>query len=425
MAAFLGAGAIADSEVAVPILSPDHFRGLLADVRASSLVLRGAGHSAGPIAQSRGGLVLLSRTKRGSISLENDRVRADARLSWLAVERFLRKRGRSIPVLPDYLHLTLGGTLSVGGIGYRSPGFGAQIHNVLSLRLHTPDGDSFDCSRTGNSGLFFACLGGLGLYGWISEIELATVPKEEFTLTGVTRFSGLEGLLAAIHRLTNPGPGHGQLAFAATINGSQHTLEIGVRVESPASEGMGAAMELLATAGTASRRVSRNHAEDVHLQRKFWLKKSPGCRFFWADWILDFAGMEALLAFSAKEISVSALGAHLRMINILMIKRPSESELFLLQPFRAGEPGFDFSIGFYFNAPEADGPGKALACEALRLLGEKSVALGGRPYLYGFNPGDAWKRALEATPGFARAMAIKRRIDPAGRFGWDGLFPPQ
>ena len=57
-------------------------------------------------------------------------------------------RGRTPPVLTDHLDLTVGGTLSVGGVGGTSWRYGAQVDDVEALDVMTGDGALISCSDT-------------------------------------------------------------------------------------------------------------------------------------------------------------------------------------------------------------------------------------------------------------------------------------
>jgi FAD/FMN-containing dehydrogenase len=50
------------------------------------------------------------------------------------------------PVFTDYLELSVGGTLSAGGIGGTSPRFGGQVDNVAELEVVTGAGERMVCS---------------------------------------------------------------------------------------------------------------------------------------------------------------------------------------------------------------------------------------------------------------------------------------
>ena len=79
-------------------------------------------------------------------------------------------------VLPDFIGQTVGGTLSVGGIGAMSFRDGAQIDHVRQLTAVTGNGDIVDCSAYATPELFEMLLAGQGQVGVIVEAVLELVP---------------------------------------------------------------------------------------------------------------------------------------------------------------------------------------------------------------------------------------------------------
>jgi FAD/FMN-containing dehydrogenase len=75
---------------------------------------------------------------------------------WSEVFDAAEPLGLTPPVLTDYLHLSVGGTLSVGGISGASQHFGVQADNVAELDVVTGRGDLVRCSSSENSELFEA-----------------------------------------------------------------------------------------------------------------------------------------------------------------------------------------------------------------------------------------------------------------------------
>ncbi|EEE54021.1 hypothetical protein OsJ_00684 [Oryza sativa Japonica Group] len=76
----------------------------------------------------------------------------------------------------DYLHLTVGGTLSNAGVSGQTYRHGPQISNVLELDVITGHGETVTCSKAVNSDLFDAVLGGLGQFGVITRARVAVEP---------------------------------------------------------------------------------------------------------------------------------------------------------------------------------------------------------------------------------------------------------
>ncbi|CAI9100596.1 OLC1v1037725C3 [Oldenlandia corymbosa var. corymbosa] len=91
---------------------------------------------------------------------------------WIDVLRKTREYGLSPLSWTDYLYLTVGGTLSNGGISGQSFRYGPQISNVLELDVVTGKGQLVTCSKDINSELFYAVLGGLGQFGIITRARI-------------------------------------------------------------------------------------------------------------------------------------------------------------------------------------------------------------------------------------------------------------
>lgn len=80
--------------------------------------------------------------------------------------------------LPGYLGLTVGGTLSVGGVStnYRE---GGQVDRVQRVEVVTGQGDRFVCSPTARGDLFNSVLGGLGQCGIITRARVDMLPAPD------------------------------------------------------------------------------------------------------------------------------------------------------------------------------------------------------------------------------------------------------
>jgi FAD/FMN-containing dehydrogenase len=78
-------------------------------------------------------------------------------------------------VLTGFVGLSIGGTLSMGGIGAASFRSGAQVDNVLELEVVTGEGELKTCSAEEHPLLFKAVLGGVGQYGIIVRAKLLLV----------------------------------------------------------------------------------------------------------------------------------------------------------------------------------------------------------------------------------------------------------
>ncbi|CAH2058518.1 unnamed protein product, partial [Thlaspi arvense] len=95
---------------------------------------------------------------------------------WINILRETLKHGLSPRSWTDYLHLTVGGTLSNAGISGQAFKYGPQINNVYKLEIVTGKGEVVSCSEKRNSELFYSVLGGLGQFGVITRARIALGP---------------------------------------------------------------------------------------------------------------------------------------------------------------------------------------------------------------------------------------------------------
>lgn len=126
---------------------------------------RGAGHSMNGQAQAEDGIVLDMRSLDQVREIREDRVAVDAGALWSEVAAATIARGLTPPVFTDYLQTTVGGTLSVGGVGGTTHRHGAQTDTVLDLTVVTGTGEVVTCSADRDPELFDAVRAGLGQAG--------------------------------------------------------------------------------------------------------------------------------------------------------------------------------------------------------------------------------------------------------------------
>jgi cytokinin dehydrogenase len=135
---------------------------------------RGQGHATFGQAQAGGGLVI-DMTPLDAISVGTGTVTAEAGARWSALLQATLPHGLTPPVLTDYLELSVGGTLSVGGIGGASPHYGAQVDSVLELEVVTGSGQRMTCSASQRPDLFYAVLAGLGQCAVLAQVTMRLV----------------------------------------------------------------------------------------------------------------------------------------------------------------------------------------------------------------------------------------------------------
>jgi cytokinin dehydrogenase len=142
------------------------------------LTVRGVGHSFGGQSLPARSVVLDMSRLNGVEPIDGDRavIRCGAGATLREVVAATLPHGWLPKVLTNLLDLTVGGLLSVGGIGPGSQRFGPIVSNVRSMVVVTGRGEMRRCSRSENRRLYDAMLCGLGRCGIIVSAELELRP---------------------------------------------------------------------------------------------------------------------------------------------------------------------------------------------------------------------------------------------------------
>ncbi|MGA3324883.1 MAG: FAD-binding protein [Terriglobia bacterium] len=132
---------------------------------------RGGGHS--QTGQSLSDHIVLDMTSLNQVTgAREDAVTVQAGIKWRALVEHLAPQRLSPPVLTNNLDVTVGGTLSMGGLGVASWRYGTQADNCLELEVVTGSGDIVRCSASENRDLFDAARCGVGQFGVMTEAVL-------------------------------------------------------------------------------------------------------------------------------------------------------------------------------------------------------------------------------------------------------------
>jgi FAD/FMN-containing dehydrogenase len=139
----------------------------------------GLGRSYGDSCLNSGGTLLSSHPLNAvrQFDRETGVLRAEAGVTLQTILQLCKEPNADgsfwfLPVLPGTQFVTLGGAVAndVHGKNHQHRGsFGCYVR---SLCLHRGDGNVLECSATENTELFAATIGGMGLTGFISEVEI-------------------------------------------------------------------------------------------------------------------------------------------------------------------------------------------------------------------------------------------------------------
>ena len=167
----------------------------LADQEGVPISTRGAAHSqSGQSLVEDGILIDLTTLKRIDPVVEA-KVWVDAGVVWGDLVRMLALEGWVPPVLTNNLSVTVGGTLSMAGLGVASHRFGAQVDNVAALEVVTADGQRVVCSPSENQDLFNCSRCGLGQFSVIVRAELKLRQLEPKVRTFFLLYDDIEALM--------------------------------------------------------------------------------------------------------------------------------------------------------------------------------------------------------------------------------------
>ena len=147
-----------------------------ANRRGVKIAMNGNGHSCFGHAQVEGGVVIQSGGLKGIHRIYHDSARVDAGVTWGELVKATLARGLTPPVMAEFQDLSIGGTLSLGGLGGASHRLGAQVDQVLELEAITGAGELVTCSLDRNRELFYSLLAGFGQSALIVRARIRLVP---------------------------------------------------------------------------------------------------------------------------------------------------------------------------------------------------------------------------------------------------------
>ncbi len=169
--------------------------------RGLKVAARGQGFSVYGQAQATGGLIIHLGAGARIHAVDAGSALVDAGLPWLELLQRSVPLGWTPPIVPDYLRLSVGGTLCVGGVGGQSFLHGLQADHVQELEVVTGAGERILCSPEREPALFDACRAGLGQFGIITRIRMRLVPAPPAIRSYRVPYAQVERLLEEQSRI--------------------------------------------------------------------------------------------------------------------------------------------------------------------------------------------------------------------------------
>lgn len=378
---------------------------------------RGQGHATYGQAQTDGGLVIETAplNQIGPV-LWDGTVSVGAGARWSAVAKSTLRHGLTPPVFTDYLELSVGGTLSVGGLGGQTHRHGAQVDTVTELQVVTGGGELVRCSATRQADLFDAVRAGLGQCAVVVGATLRLVPAPSTVRHFQLPYRELAVFLADQRRLT----AERRFDYVEGLVFPDESGDFRVHVLEAVAYGPPAGPEpddeeLLAglrfeTAGMTADtldyfafldRIAPSVADQK--ERGLWDDPHP-----WLNLLLPSASVESLAAGILGDLEPEDVGAGVVLLYPLrrellrapLLRMPDDPVPYLLAVLRTGPPDDSATVERLLAANRT-------AYETVRDAGGKQYPVGSIP----FQRPD-WRDHF--GPAFAALEDARRRYDPAG-----------
>ncbi|MFY2561724.1 FAD-binding protein [Corallococcus terminator] len=371
----------------------------------------GESHSTFGQAQVPAGIVIDMSTLSTIHEVREDSAWVDAGVRWHELLQASLPGGRSPPVLTDYIELSIGGSLSAGGIGGQAFRWGLQVDNVLEMDVVTGRGELVRCSRWRERPLFDAVRSGLGQFGIIvrARVRLVEVPPRARTYTAL--YNDLHRFMEDQRRVIEDGRFDYVEGSAVASNGGRaYQLEV-VKYFTPGSEPHDAT--LLAGLGfqPGTLQVSDGSYFDFanRLAPLIELLKQLGVWGFPHPWLDMFVPARSAEAF-IQEVLSQTTEADMGQGPILLypfrsseltapfLRTPNDRHIFLFSLLRTAIPPTPENV--------------ASLVQKNRAIFERLMAIGGKIYpvdAVPLSPAD-WRRHFH--PSWERFEHAKRRYDP-------------
>ena len=373
---------------------------------------RGQGHSTQGQAQVEAGVVVDMNTLATVHEINPTNALVDGGTRWLDLLTQTIPQGLTPPILVDFLELSVGGTLSLGGIGSQSFRFGPNVENVLELQVVTGEGELVTCSATHNVALFNAARSGLGQFGLIVRARVRLIAAPPNARLYHALYSSLPSFLSDLERLIDDGRFDTVQGSAVPdgVGGWLFQLE-STKYFSPGNEPDDAALlsGLSFNPGTQSVQdmtffdYLNRLAPLVAFLRQIGVWDFPHP---WVNLFVPAANAETLIGETLDNLTVDDVGQGPILIN------PFNRELFRAPFFRVPDSRHFFLFALLRNAVPPTPERAAQLVADNRALFERAVMLGGKRYPFDSVPMTKHDWQKHYQPLWGAFVSAKRHFDP-------------
>jgi FAD/FMN-containing dehydrogenase len=399
------------------VLNPDSVEDVMKMVRFANrrgvkIAMNGNSHSCFGHAQVENGVVIRSGGLKTIHRIDDNNAHVDAGVTWAELLKTTLAKGLTPPVMTEFQDLSIGGTLSLGGLGGASHRFGAQIDHVLELEVVTGAGELLTCSIDRNRELFYSLLAGFGQTALIVRATIRLVPAPTHVIVQNLVYRDLESYLANALQAAQDERFDHQLGRVAFEAGGRPTfrLEAGRFYSEPVKPDL-----TEATAGfryiEAMKPVTYTYWEYLN-QRPAVVRPAKGWYLPHATLYL-FLPVSGIEGFLTRMLATPSEYAGARIPALFGIY-PLSTRHFTRPLFQVpkGEAQF-FALYLFRTAPAEDAGSISAMVGANKTLYERALAAGGTQYpvtAAPLTPSD-WKRHF-GPEAWKLLSHAKRQYDP-------------
>lgn len=383
---------------------------------------RAQAHTQTGQALNQGGILIDVNSLDKILSLDRmaRTVTVQAGVVWRDLVMYAHPLGLVPPVLTNNLGVTVGGTLSVAGLGVASFLYGAQGDNVLEIEAVTGAGEVALCSREKNAELFDAVRSGLGQFGIITRAtlrlrefkpnvriyfllydDLARFMNDAVTLMGEPRLDHIESWCVPAPMGFKTLPGGEKQAFAQWFYPLHATVEFDGAPPDDAKVLAGLSHYKLTHVENRSLLDFLNRLEplfQIWKRAGYWVNTHP-----WMECILPWDTAEAYVRAVLSELPPQALGGG----HILLW--PSSGRTSSIPNFM--RPDSDWVMGFGI-LPGVPPHFLDIALPRLDQASDLSMAMKAKRYLSGYIKFDKERWRLHFGDRWQAVCAAKKKYDP-------------
>jgi FAD/FMN-containing dehydrogenase len=374
--------------------------------------IRGAGHTCYGQSLSDGGILLVNYDTNPNVKLENGIVSAHTKTRWMELEQIINRYKLTSPVLTDYLELTVGGTISVGGYGLRSFQYGAQVDNIIELEVILPSSQTLICNSNENSDLFRYTLCGLGQLGFVSKVKFKSIPYRQHTLVFYIMCRSIKEFLSTLKNIFNNGYIDSMDHFSAYWVNGTFFIEIGSSFDEKNSTRVATVIEKIEK---RLKYYKKTFIKDYHLYlhnvRKQWVEQYGISHHLWEDYIFSTDELEEFLN---RTIATDNIQQQLKILPALylMACNSARSKNIPFSPTFGRSNEMVYSVGFYYMVKLGDTDNLNSAKKQLEDNMKHCIDIGGRPYLYGWHGLSESQKVQVYHDDYIKLRKLKQKYDP-------------